>query len=319
MGEKKIIKITLKQTIILGTIFIIILIGFGVVAYKIVNEEIAKNKIVNEVNHFAENSIENNSANVNNETQNLSQTNTTANSTVNFSDGTYAYSVLTYNVNDHIDEYLKTKETNIKFSNGNFTACISDMIINGKYKILSDNTLRCNIINYYSNWDNTIISLEEKNWTIDFIIKNDKKIEVKDSNFGDDETELCIVLWDTFQKGIEFAIYNQNTFSGSWNSIGGYSIIDNEYEWQELLTHIFGTSYIQAGSTFTFNNDKTFNDYVHPVTEGDIHRAGIYTFDGCNKFTLKYSDDPSYNVEIYIMNNNTIAYDDGIDIILLSK
>ena len=64
------------------------------------------------------------------------------------------------------------------------------------------------------------------------------------------------------------------------------------------------------------DNNK-FEDYIHPITENNKYRNGTYKFDGCNKITLKYDDDNSYKREIYIIDNNTLQYEDGDNVIVL--
>jgi hypothetical protein len=184
----------------------------------------------------------------------------------------------------------------IKFYNGEFVSYLGDdYIIEGKYEKTENGKIKCYI--------------KGSEYTIDFAIKNDNEIQVDTAYAGEWATEFSICLGTVFSEGNEFSIYNKDEFIGEWKSktAGYYDEIGVRWEEEELRA-ILGTAYLQAGSTFTFNSDNTFKDYVFPVTEGNRNREGTYTFDGINKFTLKYYDEPSEEVEVYIMNKDTIVY-----------
>lgn len=321
MNEKKPIKISLSAFFLI--IAIIVIVVMGIVIFKISEEKTKKEEMVEKLNSEVielESTVEDLQGKIDSMANTVNSDKT--NSKINFNEGIYLFS-LDENRIDKINGFLEyiAKQKNIKFSNGEFTSNISDdMAINGKYEVLENKKLKCTLKNYtFKDDENTnTISLEEKNWTINFIIENDKEIKVESSDFGKSNTEINILLNDIFVKGYEFVSYDEYDFVGQWKSSKAASYYDVDGKWnEEELASIFGTSYIQAGSTFTFNSDKTFKDYVFPVTEGDKYRNGTYTFDGLNKFTLKYSDDDSYYVEIYIMNKDKIVYKNGDNLIFM--
>lgn len=328
MNGKKPIKISLLTFFFIIAILVIIVMGIYIYIIsvdkikaeervEVLNSEVIE--LEGTVNNL-QGKIDSISNAINSDTTNPN----TTNSKKNFNEGTYLFS-LDENKLDKITGFLGyiAKQRNIRFKNGEFTSIISDDItINGKYEVLENGKLKCIIKNYtFKDDKNTnTISLKEKNWIIDFAILDGKEIKVESNNFEENNSEINIILHDIFVKGYEFVSYDESDFLGTWKSRKAASY-DEVYEsWNEKeLTYIFGTSYIQAGSMFTFNIDKTFKDYVYPITEADKNRNGTYTFDGLNKFTLKYSDDASYNVEIYIMNKDKIVYKNGNNLIFMNK
>lgn len=326
MDEKKKIKISVPTVFLI--IAIIVIIIMGIIIYKIstdkVKEEEKVENLISEVvetENIVNNALDNSINNVQEETNTTSNT---ANDKKVFEEGTYLFS-LNQNKIDEVNGFLNyiANQKNIEFANGEFKSVISNnMTINGKYEVLENHKLKCTIKSYTFKDGEVLntIPLEDKNWTIDFIIQDEKGIKVDSNDFGESNSEINILLNDVFVKGYEFIAYKESDFTGEWKSTKAafYDEVDESWN-KEELTAIFGTAYIQAGSSFTFNKDKTFKDYVYPITEGDRYRNGTYTFDGLNKFTLRYFDDDSYVVEIYIMNEDTIVYKNDNTLIFMNK
>ena len=158
-------------------------------------------------------------------------------------------------------------------SDDKFLIKTSGFTITGECYLIDNNIKRCKIGRY---------PFEESDLFIDFKIIDDNKLKVISNNtFA--ETEFGIILSGEFEVGKEFIKYDINDFLGTWTSSYAYeAIVFNsgvESCKVENLTEIFGTSYINAGSRFTFNEDGSFEDYINPVTEGDRYRKGTYVFD----------------------------------------
>ena len=303
MKDKGTIKISLGTLICIIIIVLLVIVIIGMWLYY--------NRENNPKNEIATNSVtnileENNNIVVTTK-EDISKTNTNTNNS--FKEGTYAYT------GTIIDDKIRHAEgqSNIKFSNNQFTADLGPFIINGSYEVLNDKELKCTLkSDMIKNDPDQHVNSSPEGWTILFDIL-DNKIKVKELNIPDEETEICITLFYLFGEHQELVKYDEITI-GTWNTKGymDYKIL------KDNLSEVFGTS-SQYGSYLKLLENNKFEDYVYPVTEGDMHRKGTYIFDGINKLTLKYDDDTSYEVEVYMLDDTNLLYVDSQNQFVLSK
>ena len=302
MEEKKSVKVSLGTVICICIIILLIIALLGMWYYYNKND----NNEIKQINEYIEDS---------NTTTRITTEEEVSKSNLNnsFNEGTYSYSNSnTSSMEGNIRNAMMQRK--ISFSNNKFTANIGDFTIKGDYEILDNKEIKCNIKkSVFNNDSSSKENSLEYGWTIIFNILDDR-IKVKEFNCDAEGSELGIELFDTFGEKQEFTKYKDEKFINTWNSKYYY----DDKEINENLNEIFGTS-VKYGSYLKLLDNNKFEDYVYPVTEGDIHRKGTYTFDNCNKFTLKYDDDTSYKVEIYIVNDNTLVYKDESNMIILSK
>lgn len=306
MDEKKSIKISLGTTICIIIIVLLVIALFGMWYYY--NKK--DNNEIKQTNEYIENS----------NTTIITTKEDTSKPNVNksFNEGTYVYSGLNLE-----DKVMKAKEENsIKFSKETFTADIGGFIVKGIYEVLDNNELKCILKSDMLKDDPQQKEHDIVNeWTITFDVLDDKII-VKEYDFPLTESEISIVLFNTFGLAStfgekqEFVKYEGKTadFIGTWNT----KYYKEYKELSDNLSEILGTS-VKYGSYLKLLDNNKFEDYVYPVTEGDIHRKGTYSFDGKNRITLKYDDDSSFKVELYIIDESNILYDDGTNMFVLSK
>lgn len=302
MEEKKSVKVSLGTVICICIIILLIIALLGMWYYYNKND----NNEIKQINEYIEDS---------NTTTRITTEEEVSKSNLNnsFNEGTYSYSNSnTSSMEGNIRNAMMQRK--ISFSNNKFTANIGDFTIKGDYEILDNKEIKCNIKkSVFNNDSSSKENSLEYGWTIIFNILDDR-IKVKEFNCDAEGSELGIELFDTFGEKQEFTKYKDEKFINTWNSKYYY----DDKEINENLNEIFGTS-VKYGSYLKLLDNNKFEDYVYPVTEGDIHHKGTYTFDNCNKFTLKYDDDTSYKVEIYIVNDNTLVYKDESNMIILSK
>jgi len=197
--------------------------------------------------------------------------------------------------------------------------------VTGQYEVIEENVRRCKLEKYsFDEPDGrTTYSVADANWFVDLKIIDDNKLKVISNNLWDKNGEFAISFSGEFYEEAEFTKYDIKDFSGTWKS-NRYAYLlnntdyDSYYEEVEIYS-VLGRAAAQFGSTFTLNQDGSFKDYVYPVTEGDMYRDGTYTFNNGNEISLKYSDGAN-EVKIYIINENTMVYDDvGYCRIVLEK
>lgn len=223
--------------------------------------------------------------------------------------------------NEEQEKFLEFEK--IGFSSGDkFIIEGSSFEVTGKYELLDENVKRCIIEKYSFNEPDgkKTISIIDNGWYIDFKTVEKNKIRIVSNNveWG---SEISNYLCNQFVLNKEFATYDINDFIGTWTSSYAYVPSgDTEGYIKGNLTDIFGTMYLTTGSTFTLKKDGSFEDLIFPTTEGNLYRNGSYLFEEGNKIRLTYSDDGSKFVEIYIIDENKIAYnDDWNHIIILEK
>jgi len=301
MKEKENVKISLGTVICIFIIVLLVIALFAMWFYYNKKEDNTKNETVtNNVTNMLEE---------NNTVVTTKEDASKPNITKPFSEGTYAYTttILDYGIRIVESQY------NFKFSNNQFTADIGGFIIKGDYKVLNDSELQCTLkSDMLKNDPDQHINYNTEEWTIVFDILNDK-IKVKELNIPFEEAEICISLYNLLGEHQELVRFDE-IIVGTWNT---KSYIDDK-TLKDNLSDIFGTS-SQLGSYLKLLDNNRFEDYVYPVTEGDSHRKGTYTFDGINKLTLKYDDDSSYKVEVYIVDESNLLYEDGQNYLVLSK
>ena len=299
MDEKKSIKVSLGTTICIIIIVLLVIALFGMWCYYNKRD----NNEIKQTNEYIENS----------NTTIITTKEDTSKPNVNksFNEGTYVYSGLNLE-----DKVMKAKEENsIKFSKDAFTADIGGFIVKGIYEVLDNNELKCILKSDMLKNDPEQKEVDLNEWTIVFSIL-ENKIKVKKYDFPLTESEISIVLYNTFGENQEFTKYEGKTadFIGTWNT----KYYKKYKELSDNLSEIFGTS-VKYGSYLKLLDNNKFEDCVYPITEGNIHRKGTYTFDGKNKITLKYDDDSSFTVELYIVDDSNLLYDDGTNMFVLNK
>ncbi len=211
----------------------------------------------------------------------------------------------------------------ISFTNSEFTADLLNVKVNGTYTVGLNNEVKCKVKSYSFQDENNSskeISLEKENWTIEFEVINENLLKVSDSHFGDDESEseIQIMCWMAFEEGKEYKLFKlkEEDAIGKWNS-KYYTDNEESIKLNDSLSDIFGTS-IKYGSYFELLDGNKFNDYVYPITEGNINRQGTYTYSG-GTFKLKYDDSPSKVVNLVIVDENHLLYTDDSFSIVLEK
>ena len=318
MEEKKKIKVSLGTTICIFIIIILIATIIGMYLFYNKKQETTSettNNVTQNINEKVNQVSENQSI------ENKANITTTSNNKYSFNEGTYA---LTLDTDDSILYNLHEVTKNpvaISFASNEFIIYLDENTVKGTYEMLDENNLKCYISSYTynNNAHKQTTSLEQNNWTIDFNVEDNNKIETKKCDVGDG-SEISIILSNILVNLRKFIKYEESDFIGKWTSKYAitYDNIDSKPE-REELNLILGSAVHTNGSNFTFNKNNTFDDYVHPITEGDKYRNGTYTFDGINTFTLKYPDNEERETKIYIINGSTIAYDTGYAFIILSK
>lgn len=230
----------------------------------------------------------------------------------------------------YISSFKEYQQITLEFEKIGFSSdnkfVIEDAMFNitGNCELIEENIKRCKIEKYsYNEPDGRKThSLIDNGWYIDFKIINGKKLEVV-SNTVDGESEIAICLSGEFGIESEFTRYDIKDFIGTWTTKNVYKLDNSDYYpyYKEAnLVDVLGAVYSQTGSIFTLKENGSFKDLVYPITEGDMHRDGAYTFDKVNKVNLKYNDDSSKMVEIYMLDKNTIAYNDNWNyVIILEK
>ena len=302
LKEKESVKMSLSTLICIIIIIFLVIALIGMWFYFNKKEDNTQNEIAT---NNATNMLEEKNNTVTTTQEEVSKPTITK----SFSGGTYAYagSILEDRIRNAEHQY------NIKFSNNQFTADIGGFIIKGDYEVLNNSELKCTLKSDMLKGDpDQHINYNSEDWTIIFDILNDK-IKVKELNIPVEEAEIFIVLYNMFGDNQELIKYDE-TIVGTWNtkSYLKYQIANDN------LSDVFGTS-SKYGSYLKLLDSNKFEDYVYPVTEGDAHRKGTYTFDGINKLTLKYDDDSTYKVEVYLVDDTNLLYDDGTNQFVLSK
>lgn len=233
----------------------------------------------------------------------------------------YVYS--TYNEFEQ-NNYPETFQKIGFSSEGNFLIETGDFSVTGQYESTDKNIKKCKIEKYSFDQPDgrKTVSLKDAGWFIEFKNLHNEKLKVISNNI-DGESEIAISLSGEFALENEFVKYNIKDFVGTWTSGYAYKLEEDQFGGSyfykvESLTEIFGTSYINTGSKFTFNEDGSFEDYVEPVTESNMYRKGTYTLDNENEISLKY-EDGNKEIKMYIIGENTIVYDTGYDRIFLVK
>lgn len=232
----------------------------------------------------------------------------------------YVYS----NSNEFEENYSEPFQKIGFSSEGKFLIETGNFSVTGQYESTDKNIKKCKIEKYSFDQPDgrKTVPLKDVDWFIEFENLDNEKLKVVSNNI-DGEPEIAIALSGEFALENEFVKYNIKDFVGTWTSGYAYKLEEDQFGGSyfykvESLTEIFGTSYINTGSRFTFNEDGSFEDYIHPVTEGNMYRKGIYTFDNENEISLKY-EDGNKKIKMYIIGENTILYDTGYDRIFLVK
>ena len=315
MKEKKQIKISLGTAICIFIIIILLATMAGTIVYYN-----SKNEIANfEEENKKENNAQENTIGEIEENEKVEEEQDEVLEDIVDVKELYVFS------NGSVDQkYKETKSDFIKigFSHDNkFLIETYDFTVTGEYETIDENNKKCKIEKYTfdSPYGSETHLLKQKEWVIDFEIVNDKKIKVASNNINS-ESEIGIVLSKDFSTDYEFTTYNVKDFRGSWNTKYAYYCdeVAQRYDKKDDLKSIFGTSFLRVGSKITFEEDASFEDYVYPVTEGDMYRKGTYTFKNGNEISLEYTDG-NKEVKIYIIDENTLAYHDGNYIMILQR
>ena len=234
-----------------------------------------------------------------------------------------------YNYDQGYDIGFEYRETCKKFtkigfsSDGKFLMDIGDQFytVTGQYELIDENIRRCKLEKYsFDDYDGrTTYSVKDAGSFIDFEVIDNKKLKVVTNNMSDLEGEFAITMHVNFSIRDKFAKYDIKDFMGEWNTQYVYEYQEEEDYWvkEEGLSRVFGTSVIGVGSKITFKEKGSFHDYIHPITENDTYRTGAYTFENGNEITLKYREGKT--LSIYIISEDTLAYHDGNDIMILQR
>ena len=228
-------------------------------------------------------------------------------------------------INNEESSETSAKFTKIGFSSdGKFLINMEGYFdtVTGQYELIDENIRRCKLEKYFFDEPDgrKTHSLKDKDIYIDFEVVDDKKLKVVANNMSELEGEFAMTMHMIFSIGAKFSKYDKKDFMGEWNT--KYVYVRDEdanygYRKEEGLTAVFGTSVLGVGSKITFKEDGSFLDYIYPITENDTYRTGAYTFEKGNEITLKYKEGES--LSIYIIRDDTLAYHDGNNIMILQK
>lgn len=317
MEEKKQIKVGLGTAICIFIIILLVIALAGSIIYY--NSKIDKEN--NNENQQAE--VDKTPQNSNLEDGSKENKNEIVEDVINVEE-VYVYS--NGSNNKQGDETSADKFTKIGFSSdGKFVIDMEGYYdtVTGKYELIGENIRRCKLEKYsFDEPDGRIThSVADANWFVDLKIVDDNKIKVVSNDLMDKDGEFAVSFGIAVTIDKEFTKYDIKDFIGTWKSSHAYKLNDTEYNsyYEEVdLYDVLGRSAAQYGSTFTLNEDGSFKDYIHPVTEADMYRDGEYTFNNGNEFHLKYVDGDK-EAKIYIINENTIVHESGYYRIVLVK
>lgn len=170
----------------------------------------------------------------------------------------------------------------IKFENNKFTIYnipYETKTKVGDYEVIDKNTIRC---------------ILEKDRSIEFQIVDENKLKVLALNTDNSETEFNIRLYDLFEAGNEYVLYEVNDLTGTWQTSCVYRDMGGGEFWK-----------VQSNPKnyyFRFLEDGTYEQ--HYFDENYLYKGAYELIN--NQIDLDTNSQE--NVEMYVIDDNTILY-----------